>query len=281
MKNEHLQHLLQLGFASFCISTSSVLGRYIDMPSPVTIWWRSALALIALYIFCRIQKIDLRLPKRKDLGSFLIGGIFLGAHWVTYFYALKMSNVAIGVLSLYTFPVITALLEPLFIKTKFNPIHLILGIMVLIGIYILVPEFDFENSYVQGALLGVCSAILYAIRSLLLKRHIANYNSTMLMWYQLLIISIFMAPVLITMDTSSIGSQFPYVLILALITTALGHTLFVKSLRYFSVSTASIISSLQPLYGISMAFFFLNEIPTWNILYGGLLIISTVVIESI
>lgn len=281
MKSSHLQQVLQLGFASLCISTSSVLGRYIDMPSPVTIWWRSALALIALYLFCRIRKIDLKLPKPKDLPTFIIGGLFLGAHWVTYFYALKLSNVAIGVLSLYTFPVITAILEPYFIKTKFNPIHLVLGLMVLLGIYILVPELDFQNTYVQGALLGVLSALLYSIRSLLLKRHIKTYDSTMLMWYQLLVVSIFMAPVLLLMDTSRISDQFPYVLILALVTTALGHTLFVKSLRYFSVSTASIISSLQPIYGITMAYFFLQELPTWNTFYGGLLIVSTVVIESI
>jgi drug/metabolite transporter (DMT)-like permease len=213
--------------------------------------------------------------------TFLIGGLFLGAHWVSYFYALKLSNVAIGVLSLYTFPVITAMLEPLFVKTRFNPIHIVLGLMVLLGIYILVPDLDFKNSYVQGAMLGVLSALLYSIRSLLLKRHIPSYNSTMLMWYQLLVVSIFMAPVLFTMDTTGIVDQFPFVLILALVTTALGHTLFVKSLRYFSVSTASIISSLQPLYGITMAYFFLREIPTWNTFYGGLLIVSTVVIESI
>ena len=45
----------------------------------------------------------------------------MGGHWITYFYALKFSNVAIGMLSLYTFPVMTALLEPFFIKVKLDP----------------------------------------------------------------------------------------------------------------------------------------------------------------
>ena len=61
-------------------------------------------------------------------------------HWVTYFYALQWSNVAIGMLSLFTYPVITALLEPLILKTKFQKHHLILGFIVLIGVYFLAPD---------------------------------------------------------------------------------------------------------------------------------------------
>ncbi len=83
------------------------------------------------------------------------------------------------------------------------------------------------------------------------------------------------------METSGIRTQFPFVLLLALLTTAIGHTLFLQSLKYFTASTASIISSIQPIFGIILAYFFLNEIPAWNTFWGGLLILSTVVIESI
>ena len=101
------------------------------------------------------------------------------------------------------------------------------------------------------------------------------------MFFQLLIISIFLLPALFLYDTSNISTQFPYVIILALVTTAIGHTLFIQSLNHFKVSTASIIGSTQPIFGIIIAFFFLNEIPTWNTFFGGMLILSTVVIESL
>ena len=103
----------------------------------------------------------------------------------------------------------------------------------------------------------------------------------MLMFYQVLFITILLAPLLLFLDTSGIETQYPFVLLLALLTTAIGHTLMVRKLNYFSVSTASIISSIQPIFGIILAFFFLNEIPTINTFFGGLLILSTVVIESI
>jgi len=281
MKNNHLNHLLLLTVATVFISTSGALGKFIEMPTPVLVWWRSIIALIILYGYCRYKKISLKLHHKKDWSTFILSALFMGAHWITYFYALKLSNVALGMLSLYTYPIMTALLEPLFSKTKIDPIHILLGILVLFGIYVLAPEFNIENQYIKGILLGLLSALCYALRTLIIKQHVANYNGTMLMTYQLLILTIVLAPTLTLFDTSNITTQFPYVILLGILTTAIGHTMLLHSLKYFKVSTASIISSMLPIYGIIIAYFFLGEIPTWQTFFGGLLILSTVVIESI
>jgi len=281
MKDHHYNHLFELLIATLLISTSGVLGRYIDLPSPVIIWFRCALGALFLFIFCFYKKFNLKINSKKDIPTVVISALFLGIHWITYFYALKLSNVALGMLSLFTFPVITALLEPLFLKIKLDSIHIILGIMVLIGIYILAPEFDLESSHVKGIIIGVFSALCYALRNLILKRHIGNYNGTVLMFHQILILSVVLLPVLFFMDSSNVSTQYPYIILLALFTTAIGHSIFIHKLKYFSVSTASIINSIQPLFGIVMAFFFLNEIPTWNTFLGGTLIMGTVIIESI
>ncbi len=138
MENSHLKNLSSLILATLFISTSGVLGKYIAMPSEVIIWFRSAFAMLFLYGFCKYKKINLRVVDLKTHVPFIISSLFMAAHWVTYFYALKLSNVALGMLSLFTYPVITALLEPLFLKSKFNPSHLVLGAMVYcIGVYCL------------------------------------------------------------------------------------------------------------------------------------------------
>lgn len=281
MENSHVKNISGLLLATFFISTSGVLGKYIAMPTEVIIWFRAFLAMGFLYIYIKYKKIDLTIRSPKDYKSFLISGILMAAHWITYFYALKLSNVALGILSLFTYPIIIALLEPLFFKVKFNPIYILLGLMVLTGLYILMPEFNIESSQVKGILFGVFSAFCYAVRILILKQHVANYNGTILMFYQVLITSVLLFPVLFFMDLSGLESQFPYLLLLALLTTAVGHSLMLHFLQYFSASTASIISSLQPLFGIILAFYFLNEIPNTNTYLGGSLIIATVVIESI
>ena len=157
----------------------------------------------------------------------------------------------------------------------------ILGAIVLLGIYILAPEFNLENNQLKGILFGLLSAVCYAIRVLILKGQVGRYNGTMLMLYQMVIICILLVPVTFFMDMSTITTQYPYVILLALVTTAIGHTLFVNSLKYFKASTASIIGSIQPIFGILIAFFFLNERPTIHTFVGGSLILATVVIESI
>lgn len=281
MKNQHTNHLLLLGFATLFISTSGVLGKYINLPTPLIIWFRSVLAALFLFLFCKYRKLNIKLRSKKDTPTIVFGGMLLGIHWVTYFLALKFSNVAVGMLSMFTFPVITAFLEPLFTKSKLNPIHIVLGFMVLLGIYILAPEISFKSSYFQGILLGVFSAICYTLRNLILKRHVTSYDGTVLMMQQCIIVSVLLIPVLYNLDIPQTKTQLPYLLILGLITTALGHSLFISSLKHFSVSTASIIGSAQPIFGIIMAYFFLNEIPTSNTFIGGALILATVVIESV
>lgn len=281
MKNQHLKHLSELLLAALFISTSGPLGRFIDMPPPVIIWWRCFLSVVLLYLICYFKKESFAVKQGKDRRAFFISAVFFGGHLVAYFYALKFSNVALGMLSMFVFPVITALLEPFFGVEKFKPIHVLFGGMILLGIYILAPDFSLENSHMVGILFGLLSALFFALRNLIMKQHVAPYEGTVVMFYQMLVVTVLLAPVLFTMDSSGIKTQYPYIIVLALLTTVIGHTLFVRSLKYFSAATASIIISLQPIFGIIIAFLFLNEIPSVNTFYGGALILSTVVIESI
>lgn len=281
MENNHIKNVLGLLLSAFLVSTSGALGRYIAMPSEVIIWFRAALAMVFLFIFCKIRKDSIQLKSKKHLIPFIVGGIFMGAHWVTYFYALKMANVAIGMLSLYTFPVMVAFLEPLFLKLKFDPMNIVLAILVLLGVYVLSPEFNIESTTVQGVLFGLLSALCYTIRILILKQYVTQYNGVVLMFYQTVVITVCLSPVLFFMDSSGIQTQWPYIVVLAFVTTAIGHSLMVHSLQFFSASTTSIISSAQPIFGILIAFLFLNEIPTINTYVGGGLILTTVLIESV
>ncbi len=280
MKGVHLKQLFELNLATLFISTSGALGKFIDMPTPVIIWWRCSLAILFLYVFIKLRKLKFRLYSKKDVSTIIISALLTGAHWITYFYALKLSNVALGMLSLFVYPIITALLEPFFMKVKFDPLYILLGFMVLLGLYILAPELNIESSHVKGILFGLLSAVCYAVRILISKKLVRNYNGTILMFYQLFILTIVLLPALYFMDTSGIKTQFPYVITLALITTAIGHTMLVHSLKHFTASTASIISSAQPIFGIIIAYFFLHEIPTWNTFFGGSIILATVFIES-
>ena len=279
-KNSSLLNLIQLNFAVLLISTSGTLGRYIELPVPLIIVLRASLGAVFLILFCKWKKLSFKIHK-KDRWTIFISSILMGTHWVTYFTALKLSNVAIGMLSVFTYPVLTAFLEPLILKNKFKNSNLILGLMVLIGIYFLVPEFSLENDHLKAIGFGVFSAFCYAIRNIYMKQKSSEYDGSILMVYQLVIVSILLIPVFFMYDMTGLQASLPAVLILAFLTTATGHTLFIYSFRNFTISTASIISSVQPVYGIIIGMIILGEYPEMTTLIGGALILGTVLIESI
>lgn len=204
----------------------------------------------------------------------------MAAHWVTYFYALQLSNVAIGMLSIFTYPVMTALLEPILLKTKFQASQLLLAGIVLVGIFFLVPELDLSNNITQGVLMGLLSALVYSIRNIILKTKVADFNGSIIMFYQMVVTLVLLAPVLLLYSSVEVPRFLGQIVILGLVTTAIGHTLFLQSFKHFSVSTASIMSSIQPIYGILLGMIFLKEFPNGQSLIGGTLILLTVVIES-
>lgn len=261
------------------VGTSGALGRYIQLAPSLTICIRAFLAFFLLWGYCKIRGFRLKIDKKHQL-PVVLSGALLGGHWVTYFYALQLSNVAIGMLSLFTYPVITAFLEPLILKTKLQRIHLFLGFLVLAGVYFLVPDFDFGNSSTLAVVIGLISAVLYSLRNIILKKRVAEYNGSSLMTWQMAAVVIGLLPFFLWEDSSQALSQLPWIFTLALVTTAIGHTLFLKCFRYFSITSISILSSIQPIYGIILGALFLKEIPSLTTIGGGVLILSAVVIES-
>ena len=114
-----------------------------------------------------------------------------------------------------------------------------------------------------------------------MKSKVKEYEGSILMVYQLIIVSVLLSPVFFLYDMTGLESSLTAVLILALLTTASGHTLFIYSFRNFTISTASIISGVQPVYGIIIGIIVLGEYPALTTIIGGILILGTVLIESI
>tara|TARA_B100000963_G_scaffold62143_1_gene50238 strand:+ start:1029 stop:1889 length:861 start_codon:yes stop_codon:yes gene_type:complete len=279
-KKQYLKNLIQLNFAVLMISTSGTLGRYIELPVPLIILLRAAIGGFFLYIFCKWKKLSFRIQK-KDHWTVFFSGVLMGLHWILYFISLKMSTVAIGMLSVFTYPTITTLLEPIMLNSKFKISNLLLGLMVLTGIYFLAPEISLENDQFKAIGYGVLSAFCYSIRNIYMKSKSAKYEGSILMVYQLIIVTVLLSPILMFYDTTSLESSLPAILILAILTTAAGHTLFIYSFRNFTISTASIISGVQPVYGIIIGIIVLGEYPAMSTAFGGALILGTVLIESI
>ena len=263
------------------IGTSGPLGRMIHIsPGPI-IFFRSLIALILLFFIIWFSKKSFRLADTKKRKFLFLSGVLLAAHWITYFISLQLSTVAIAMLSMFVYPVITVMLEPFYLKKQFRLIQIPVALLALAGIYILMPAFDINNDNTLGILMGLLSAFFYAVRNLLLKKHATTEDGLVVILHQLLVVVILTTPFLFFQQVSftTLKTEWYYLLFLGVVTTAMGHTFFVKSLNHFSVSTVSILSNFTPVVGILLGIAFLNETPSGNILLGGSLILITALLE--
>ncbi len=262
------------------VCTSGVLGRFVPLGAIPAVWWRAVFALLFLGVFCWWKGYSFRIedPKRRRL--VVLSGVLMMAHWVTYFYALKLSSVAIGMLAIFTYPAMTTLLEPLLLKKSFEPRHLGLGGLVIVGVYFLAPSFSLADGATLGLALGLLSALIYSLRNILMKTQVDSLQGSVLMTYQAGITILLLLPSLFFFDSVPSPSAWPYLIGLGLITTAVGHTMLLACFRYFSVSTASLLTCIQPIYGILLGMLFFREFPGPSAIIGGALILSAVAVEA-
>ncbi|MBT8219019.1 MAG: DMT family transporter [Bacteroidia bacterium] len=269
--------LLHIGL--LFISTSGVLGRSISLDVPVTIAWRAVIGFACIFLLFIFQKKYLWIARKHNKLAFL-SAVFMAGHWLTYFYALYYSNIAISMIAIFTYPMMTVLLEPIFLKTPFHLQIFITALVMTAGIAFLVPEYNFENSYTIGMLFGLASALCYTFRNLIMKSLIDHYDGTKLMLHQLFWAMVILAPIFLFYQDINPGKEWPLILALGIMTTAIGHTLFVQSFRKYSVSMASIISMIQPIYGIGLGVIILSEIPDWKTSIGGVIILTGLAIQN-
>jgi drug/metabolite transporter (DMT)-like permease len=218
----------------------------------------------------------------------VILGVIVGLHWVTYFWAMQLSNIAIGMLSFFCYPVITVFLEPLFNKTRAHARDIFCALAVFVGVYLLIPELDVSNDTTLGIAIGVFSGFLFALRNVLHKRYFSHYKGTQAMFYQTLVVAIMLSPFIDSnpLDMSGLVvdgklGELGLLLLLSIIFTAMPHSFLANSLKNLSAKTAGLISCLQPLYGVMLAALLLGQWPSAMVYLGGSLIVMAAVFETI
>ena len=265
---------IELNLSFILMSTSGLFGKIIPLAPALTIFFRCLFAGAILLLYLGITS-NVGSPNKRDRGFFLLSSMLLTLHWISYFQAIKMAGVALGMLSLFTYPIITAILEPFFFKTRHSIYELVFSLLALAGLAIIVPEFSFDNQSMQGVLLGLFSAVLYAIRNVMNRQYLVRYSGTRIMCYQLILSTIFLLPVLLIYPLEISSVTWRNLTLLALVTTAIAHTLFVIGHKNFTASTVSILSCLTPVYGIIWAVLLTDESLNEQVIWGGTIIILT------
>ena len=277
-------YMAVLYVAVFLLALNGLFSKIIPLDATSITQLRSALAAMTLLLFALLGKRQYRLDNMQQyLGIYAIGAV-LGLHWVAFFHAMQVSTVAIGMLSLFTYPMITVLLEPFYSKQKLLLSDIVASLVVLLGVFMMLKDdmHSFDSDIVQGVFWGVISAFLFALRNLLQKYYYPQVSADRLMMHQVIAISIMLVLFVEYPAVTNLTSNDWLVLVLlGVISTATGHTLLSYSLKHLPAKSIAMISCLQPLLATLFAWFLLSEEPAPSVLIGGVIIISVALYESL
>ncbi len=269
----------QIHIAVFLFGFAGLFGKFLSCSPLYIVLGRTFFASIALFFFARFfSKTELSGFDKKEILFFLLQGILLAVHWYSFFLSIQISSVAVGLVTFSTFPLFVTFLEPFFFKEKLKLKDIFIAGAVFIGILLVIPNFNFSNNITRGGFFGIISGFTFAFLAMVNRRNARISDAIAIAFYQNLFASVFLVlPILTIQVISPQFSDIPSLLFLGIFCTALAHTLFIKSLGFIRAQTASVIAGLEPVYGIVLAFFLLNETPQIRTLIGGLIIIGTTI----
>jgi len=275
------QSLVQLNSAVILLGGTTLFAKLISLPAQTITLYRAVIGFVALALFIRLSKTGYRLKNGQEYLLMGIAGILVGLHWVTFFHSIQISSVAVGILSLYTFPVITSFIEPLIDRQPIRIASIAKALIIFFGISLMISEFEMSNEITMGIIWGVISAIFFSLRNIMVRKKLAHIPGTVAMAYQLFVMVFMLLPFSSFSLNLYADNRLILLVVLGILFTAVPHVLMVLSFRNLTVTTASLIMCLHPFYSIVFAIIVLAEFPDNNVIAGGIIVVSVAIYESV
>jgi drug/metabolite transporter (DMT)-like permease len=284
MKKDLIKNNLLLHFVVIILGFTAILGKLIGLPAVELVWFRMMIAVIALMFFILIFKQPLRLPYKSVLKLSVIG-IIIAAHWICFFQAIKVSNVSVTLGCLSVTTLFTSFLEPLINRKKISLLEVIIGLIIILGIYII---FRFETRYVAGIIFTIICAFLASLFSVLNKKISLHHEPDVTTFYEMLSGFVIITIYLLITKGSEAFSNIPtlndliFLLILGVVCTAFAFSATVKIMQKLSAYQVVLAINLEPIYGIVAAYFIFGESEhmTTEFYIGAAIILLTVVLYT-
>jgi drug/metabolite transporter (DMT)-like permease len=252
----------QLHIAVVLAGFTGVLGKLITLNEGLLVWYRLLLTSITLWIIAFSRKKTAPPATRDILRIFGIGSI-AAMHWVAFYGSIKYSNVSVGLLCFSAIGFFTALIEPMVFRHRVDKVELLLGAMVIVGIFFI---FRTDPGYKTGILIGLVSSLLASLFPVLNKRVMARVPADTVTLYELsggcLFLTLLMPLYLHLFPTEHLlpnVGDWVWLLVLSWLCTVVAFSLGMYALHKLSAFTVSLSYNLEPVYGILLAFILFRE----------------------
>lgn len=270
----HRRGLMEAHLAVLLFGLAGLFGKWLTLHPLAISLGRVCFAAPFLFVIMRSRGERIRLNQRRDYLVFLMLGVILAIHWTAFFMAIQLSTVAVGLLTFSTFPVFVTFIEPWLLKSAFRFHDVLIALVTMLGVSLVIPDFSLGNQVTLGGLWGILSGLTFALLSVLNKKYVAQYPSRQVSLYQFAAAALVLLPLVIPLKPALDGRSLVLLAFLGVVFTGISHTLFISSLKQIKAQTASVIASLEPVYGILATMVLLGEVPGRRELAGGLIILS-------
>jgi drug/metabolite transporter (DMT)-like permease len=274
----------KLHFIVFLWGFSAILGKLVTVPAVELVFFRSILAAAGMGAVILFSKGQFHVSKNQLVRLILIGFI-VSLHWLTFFGSARVSNVSVSLVGFATNSLWTALIEPWFNGTRFKKYEILLGIVVLAGLYII---FSFDFQYKLGLFLGILAGFTSALFSVFNSRMVKEVPSRTITFYELIGVfigtAIFLPIYKATWATGHVLQLKPlwtdwlWISLLAGVCSVYAYTVAIELMKRVSVFMIQLTLNLEPLYGIIMAVIIFGdkEKMTFNFYIGTAIILCAV-----
>ncbi len=270
MKNHDLY---KIHISVFLFGFAGLFGKWIHLDALILVWGRVIFATLAFGLLFLYKKQNPFKISIKTSGVYLFLGGLLAFHWWSFFIAIQVSTVAIGLFSFSTFPIFTVLLEPLFFKEKWRFQYFLMAALSTFGIYLLVPNLTLNPEYIWGIIWGIASGFSFSLLTILNRLLLKKQSAIEIAFFQDFFALLIISPFIISGLSQIAPVSWLQLLVLGVIFTALAHVLFIGGLRTVQAKQASLIANMEPIYGSLFAFLLLGEKLNWSLALGGCIIL--------
>lgn len=280
--DETKRSYLELHIAVILFGFTAILGKWIEISAVAIVWWRVLITWISFLFIIRLSNIFKTIPRRQII-IYLLISVIVALHWITFYGAVKLSNASITLICLATTSFFTSFLEPWILKRPFYWYEALLGVLILPGMFFVVQ--GVESSDYLGILVGIISAILASLFSILNKKYIDKGSPVAISaiemfgaWLFISLIAPFVFYYSPELNWIPSRSDIINLILLALLCTTLAYVLAMRALKHLSAFASNLVVNLEPVYGIVLAIVLLAEHKDLDIsFYIGVMIICAAV----
>jgi drug/metabolite transporter (DMT)-like permease len=254
----------------------AVIVAGVHLSAEVLVFYRLVIAAVTLWAGLAGAR-RLQLLRVSDGRFWLVGlGAMLSAHWFLFFETIKLSSVAVALVTVYTAPLFLAVLAPLVLHERRSRVTLAALVPGAAGI-VLIALLGESGAHARPLAIatGVGAALLYAMLVILAKQLVVRMAIPTIATWEYTVAAVCLSPFLVFAPrVEPHGAEIGYVVLLGAVFTALSGVLYGWLLRRVSAQAIGILSYLEPVAAALLAWAILGQPLGWAVVVGGLLVVA-------